>query len=160
MSWSPSTSASACLGVLLRISAELPRIRRIPNLWNTCLDCSTASLPVWLANCLASLVMRAAAWLKFGGQRRTRKKLDLIRSLDIFLLPQENPFHKGDQLPLSITRSCVTVSASTQSNREEFQHHQLAAEFKDATPLPVGTFFKAFEHCLESGYENINSQTQ
>ena len=38
--------------------------------------------------------------------------------------------------------------------------HQLAAEFKDATPLPVGTFFKAFEHCLELGYENINSQTQ
>ena len=47
--WSPSTSASTCVGVLLRIRAELPRIRRIPILWNRCLICSSVSLPVWLA---------------------------------------------------------------------------------------------------------------
>ena len=47
----PSTSASACVGILLRISAaELPRIRRIPNLLNRFLICSSTSLPVWLAS--------------------------------------------------------------------------------------------------------------
>ena len=43
--------------------AELPRIRRIPNLWNRYLVCSPISLPVWLASCLASLVITLAASL-------------------------------------------------------------------------------------------------
>ena len=60
-SWSPSTSASTCVGVLLRMSAELPRIRRMTNLWSRCLVGSPVSLPVWLASCLASLVMTLAA---------------------------------------------------------------------------------------------------
>ena len=43
------------------IRAEFPRINRIPILWNRCLICSSTSFPVWLASCLASLVMSVAA---------------------------------------------------------------------------------------------------